>query len=96
MSKYFCKDCKYGKIPLAARIINKLFFIYGTYEYTCTRLSYDNVEYDSVTGNVIKTYAKNPACYEERMDWQNRDRCGPEGRYWVPKNEKDLFKFIGK
>jgi hypothetical protein len=52
-------------------------------------------KFDPVIGN-IKVEAKYETCGMARLDKLNKqtELCGPEGRWWEPKDKKDLFKFI--
>ena len=88
-----CKDCKHSFRKLSE------FPHWGTgYELRC-RLNYieNEVIENRVTGNTIR-----PSYYERcsltRMDYLSKERngevCGKAGKWWTPRNNKDLFKFI--
>lgn len=87
-----CKDCKHSFRKLSE------FPQWGSgYELRC-RLNYieNEVVENRVTGNTTR-----PSYYERcsltRMDYLSKDRtetCGKGGKWWTPKNKKDLFRFI--
>ena len=86
-----CKDCKHSFIQL------KDWLIHGTasFNYKCRR-SYkpEHTEHNPVIGE-IKVDAKYETCSVARIGHPDReDRCGELGKFWEPKNKKDLFKFI--
>ena len=93
MSDVLCKDCKHSFRKLSE------FPQWGTgYEWRC-RLNYieNEIIENRVTGDTVQSpyYAR---CSTTRMDFLSKDRkeevCGKEGKWWAPKDKKDLFKFI--
>lgn len=93
MSDVLCKDCKHS-----FRQLSELPQWGSGYEWRC-RLNYieNEVVENRVTGNTIRPsyYAR---CSNTRMDFLTKDRndeiCGKAGKWWSPRNNKDLFKFI--
>jgi hypothetical protein len=53
--------------------------------------SFSGGRVDRVTGQVFKGRVED--CDEMRM---NGAQCGPDGRLWMPKSKKGLFKLIKK
>lgn len=68
-----CKDCKYYKKDW----VSHLFFIF------CYRGQFDKClrEVDPVTDKKIVNF-----CSIERKDWYPLPTCGPEAKYFEPKN----------
>lgn len=93
--KVECRDCKH-----AFRTFGDFFFHgNGRYAWRC-RKSYkpDSTEYDPVVG-VTKVKGGYDSCSVARIGNNQFNklpdtRCGEEGRFWEPKDKKDLFKFI--
>jgi hypothetical protein len=85
-----CKECKYCKRDWFGTVP----FMWGSpYFYKCTKsLKEEEVEWDPVTGKEIVTKKHYPSCPTMRSRFN--DECGEEGKYWEPKYEKDLFKYI--
>jgi hypothetical protein len=85
-----CKDCKHSFRKLAD------FPQWFTGSELRCRLNYieNEVMENRVTGNVkvAPYYAR---CSASRLDWNmNRLNCGKDGKWWAPKNKRDLFKYI--
>ena len=88
-----CKDCKHSFRKLSD------FPQWGTGSELRCRLNYieNEVIENRVTGDTIR-----PPYYERcaltRMDYLSKERnsevCGKAGKWWTPRNNKDLFKFI--
>jgi len=87
-----CKDCKHSFRQFSE------FPQWGSgHEWRCRlNLIENEIVENRVTGNTIR-----PAYYERcalsRLDYLGKDRpstCGKEGKWWTPKNKRDLFKFI--
>ena len=75
-----CKDCKHAKW--------KPFKLYTWY---CHReIVPEKIEENFVTGHKV-TPAHYPSCSIERL---SHSPCGKDGKFWTPKNKKDLFKLI--
>lgn len=88
-----CKDCKHS-FQLWYDI---LFFVDKRYSLRC-RKSYktEMSESNPVTGPKIKS-AHYETCSTARMNYVSKQydtNCGEAGRWWQPKNKKDLFKLI--
>lgn len=109
MSEYLCKDCKYSNIPLMTKIGNIIFFLKNEdFEYVCTRSrTIPVVKHSPVVGTFIQKPIRDYVrCHEERqvvliLNWDAKyldkeDSCGPNGKYWTPKNKNDLFKYLKK
>jgi len=102
MSEYLCKDCKYSNIPLMTKIGNIIFFLKNEdFEYVCTRSrTIPVVKHSPVVGTFIQKPIRDYVrCHEERQDAKyldKEDSCGPNGKYWTPKNKNDLFKYLKK
>ena len=87
-----CKDCKHS-----FRKFSELPQWGSGHEWRC-RLNYieNEIVENRVTGDV-KVPPYYARCSTSRMDWLSKDRgevCGKEGKWWAPRNNKDLFKFI--
>jgi hypothetical protein len=86
-----CKDCKHSFRTFS----NWMAHGSASFAYSC-RKAY-NPEHDKpdpVIGST-KVKAKYESCGVARIGHPNReDRCGEAGRFWEPKNKRDLFKFI--
>jgi hypothetical protein len=87
--RVLCKDCKHSFKPLSDWIFA------DSYSLRC-KLAHveEKIVDDPVTGP-----KKEPAYYERctnaRYEWlRNKDNCGPDGKFWQPKNKKGLFKLI--
>jgi hypothetical protein len=89
-----CKDCKHSFMSLT----NRVFTLNGLvgadkYTYKC-RKAYleEEVEYDPIVG-----YGKTKPEYQSCI-WVRREdgKCGPDGKLWVNKRKKDLFKMLIK
>lgn len=85
-----CKDCKHSFVPWT-----DMFSLMDTrYTMRC-RLAYKEQEIDKdfVTGHKPK-----PAHYERcgmaRLTNSKETSCGEQGKFWQPKNKRDLFKLI--
>jgi hypothetical protein len=86
-----CKDCKHS----FRRVVDWLSHGSASFAYSC-RNSYKpaHLEPDLVLG-VKKVPATYDSCGVARIGHPSReDRCGAEGKFWEPKNKRDLFKFI--
>ena len=100
-TEYLCKDCKYSKIPFMTKFGNILFFVKDEdFEYVCTRTNATPVvTHSPVVGTVVEKPNRNyERCYNERAERfiGEKDKCGPKGKYWTPKNKNDLFKYLKK
>lgn len=85
-TNYLCKDCKHCFITLR----NQLFYAFhdSEFRYSCRR-SYEEarINFNPVTGSkIVKN--KYELCTLSRL---NPNKCGPDAKYWAPKNKKDLF-----
>jgi hypothetical protein len=90
--KVLCKDCKHSFIPFQSF----LWHGFNTYAYKC-RISFKETheEFDPVTGPK-KVKGEYQSCNIARVGSAvyGTERCGEEGKFWEPKNKKDLFKYI--
>ena len=93
-SDLLCKDCKHSCMSLS----NRIFTLNGLagvtkYTYKC-RQAYveEEIKYDPVLGQE-KIKPEYQSCI-----WVRREdgKCGPDGKLWVPKHKKDLFKMLTK
>lgn len=87
-----CKDCNhsfrtFGSISLHGWS--------SPYAYFCRKSFKDkHTEMDPVVGSK-KVEARYDSCGVARIGRVDRDdRCGEAGKFWEPKNKKDLFKLI--
>lgn len=85
-----CKDCKHSFIPWADRFS----LLETRYTMRC-RLDYKEEEVDKnfVTGHKPKPahYAR---CSMARLSLSSVDTCGEQGKFWQPKDKRDLFRLI--
>jgi glutaredoxin len=86
---YSCKTCKYCKHDFR----NTTIFAWGSdYAYVCTKDTVeDKEEINFVTGKVTVEKRDYERCSSMRL---SMGECGHEGKFWEPKYEKDLFKYI--
>lgn len=93
-SELLCKDCKHSCMSFTNRIVT-LNGLVGTtkYTYKC-RQAYveEEIKYDPVLGQE-KIKPEYQSCI-----WVRREdgKCGPDGKLWVNKHKKDLFKMLTK
>ena len=86
-----CKDCKHSFRKFSDWMAHGS----ASFAYSC-RKSYKpaHVEPDLVLGEK-KVPAKYESCGVARIGNPSRtDRCGEDGKFWEPKNKRDLFKYI--
>lgn len=85
---YLCKDCKHSFIPISA-----LLWYSSKYSRHC-KLSYEEarIDIDPVIGE-IKKPGGYQSCSIYRLGMKD---CGPEAKFWQPKEKKGLFKLIVK
>jgi hypothetical protein len=84
-----CNDCKHAFRPLGDWWIPKNIAL------RC-RLAFvpETIKEDLVTGPK-KEEAHYQRCTMARHEWaSDKSNCGKEGRFWAPKDKKDLFKHI--
>ena len=87
MEKLLCKDCKHSFISWADRFN----FMSRQYAMRC-RKNYKEEEDD---GNLVTGSRMTPAHFERCGTSRIQSaKCGEEGKWWQPKNKKDLFKYI--
>jgi hypothetical protein len=86
-----CKDCSHSFRKF------KDWFILGSneYAYTCRKsFKPEHFEPSPVVG-AKKIEAKYESCAVARVGRPDRDdRCGETGKWWTPKDKKDLFTYI--
>jgi hypothetical protein len=82
-----CKHCQIGLVNL----------IFGGRQFAkCKRTEQITVEYDPVTGKIRKK-VKIEYCSTQRGDYSGyTGECGPQGKHWVPKHTRDVFKALRK
>ena len=92
-NKVTCKSCMHAirGVNLNERISSWIFDSVGKY-IKCNRTLNDNIEYDPVTGMMV-VEKKIEYCSTQRK-FESDDHCGPNGMFWIPKKEKDLFKLM--
>jgi hypothetical protein len=86
-----CKDCKHS----FRKVSDWLAHGSASFAYSC-RKSFKPAhdEPDLVLGSK-KVPAKYESCGVARIGRPDRtDRCGESGKFWEPKNKRDLFKYI--
>ena len=91
MEQVLCKDCKHSFRTFS----NWMAHGSASFAYSC-RKAYkpEHDEPDPVLGSV-KVKAKYDSCGVARIGRPDRDdRCGEVGKFWEPKDRKNLFKYI--
>jgi len=85
--KVLCKDCIHSFYPWYD------FFYNDDFKYKC-RKTYkpDRIE-PSPVGGTRKVRGGYETCRYTRMKIRE-ENCGPEGKWWRPKNKKDLFIYL--
>jgi hypothetical protein len=76
-----CKDCKYAKGPITARIFREAYFMKCTLPESWTE-----EKYDPVFGKTTPGYFN--SCGVMRVGYSV---CGPEGKKWAPRSSKLIF-----
>ena len=86
-----CKDCKHSFRKFADWMTHGS----SSYAYSCRKsFKAEHIEPDLVLGSK-KVPAKYESCGVARIGRPDRnDRCGEAGKFWEPKNKRDLFKYI--
>lgn len=75
-----CKDCKYSKAHILARLMNI------SWAFQCTHpKSWNEPDYNPVTGKTGKGFYSSCGGMRVKKD------CGPEAKSWVPRNSKLIF-----
>jgi hypothetical protein len=97
MSEYLCKDCKHS-----FRSVTDIFLLgfNSSLAYKCKLMYKESApEPNPVTGVKIKP-AHYESCSIARMDYLSASRkdsnCGPDAKWWQPKDKKQLFRLIAK
>ena len=83
-----CTSCKHFHLSLLERIIR-----INPELAKCNRTKYTKENFNIVTGKFTSDI-ESEYCNMQRNRKSSSDDCGREGRHWVPKNDKDLFKLI--
>jgi hypothetical protein len=93
--QYFCKDCKHSTAPLMTKILMP--FEFKKYLRCKKAFVPAKIIKDPVTGPVVEG-SKLQFCSIFRMPafFDEPQTCGPEARFWEPKNKNDLFKYMNK
>jgi len=91
-TEYLCKDCKHCFVDFMT-----FFFSFpgvpDPYTYKCRgSVTESHVDTNPVTGKMKVPKEINNCMTERRLSGS----CGPEGRHWIPKRKKDLFKMLTK
>jgi hypothetical protein len=86
-----CRDCAHSHRPLT----NLFTLGSSAYAWVCRRNPVPELkEVDPVIG-VRKTKAHYESCAKSRMSRYTKDvredHCGPEGKFWQPRNSRDFF-----
>jgi hypothetical protein len=93
-SEYLCKECKHSFMTIANRIMTVNGLVGANkYNYKCRQAFVEQeVKYDPVLGSE-KIKPEFQSCI-----WSRREgsKCGPEGKLWLSKHKKDLFKMLTK
>jgi len=87
-----CKDCIHGffrwqDYPMA-------WFDKSSYLYCKKAYTEATEEHDPVVGIRYEPGRYRSARFERLKIFQDETRCGPEGKFWSPKNKKDLFVLL--
>ena len=85
-----CKDCKFAS---EKSLGNRLLFGFKYAKCTRTAKPDNSPEYELVTGKPNKPTTKVEYCASERRGL-GEDKCGAEGKFWVPKHKKDFFTYL--
>lgn len=93
-TNYLCKDCKYSVITLRDQLIWA--FHDSEHRYRCKKtIEEHEPKINLVTGKRIESNKKYELCSVARLNIKSSE-CGPEAKYWAPKNKKDLFRALSK
>ncbi len=88
-----CKDCVYGFVrwrDLPGAWLDKTYYLYCKKAYVESK-----IESNPVTGNhLVPAHYQRAHAYRLRSYNDSKERCGPDGKFWSPKNKKDLFILI--
>jgi hypothetical protein len=91
MEQVLCKDCKHSFRTFSN------WMAHGSHRhaYTCRKaFTPEHFEQDPVLGSV-KVESRYETCGLARIGRPDRDdRCGEIGKWWEPKDKKNLFKYI--
>jgi len=83
-----CTSCRHFKLGLANRLLG------GQQFAKCGRTEEVSMTYDPVTGKTVEK-SKIDYCSTARGDYKGHaNECGPQGRHWVPKHTRDVFKAL--
>ena len=91
MEQVLCKDCKHSFRTFA----NWMAHGSNRHAYTCRKaFTPEHVVQDPVLGE-IKVESRYETCGVARIGHPKLDdRCGEEGKFWQPKDNNNLFKYI--
>jgi len=88
-----CKDCVYGFVrwrDLPGAWLDKTYYLYCKKAYVESK-----IESNPVTSNhLVPAHYQRAHAYRLRSYNDSKERCGPDGKFWSPKNKKDLFILI--
>jgi len=83
-----CKSCMHARYEWK----NFPFNIGSPYSWQCDKVkTKEEIELDPVNGKEILKKAERKLCMSARDKFGD---CGPDGKFWEPKNKKDMFKYI--
>lgn len=96
-SNRYCKDCKFSKLETTDVFWKIITFGRGDVTPRCTKILTDGISMDPVDVLVF-----GPKKIRRRLKdyrWCSGSRgvyseCGPDGKLWLPKRKKDLFKLL--
>lgn len=82
-----CLSCKHSYRSLIAILVR-----FDPTFAKCKRSKTTTTSFDPVTGKT-DTVTSMDYCSTQRK-FSHGDHCGADGKHWLPKNNKDLFKLI--
>ena len=89
-----CKDCIHSRVSLS----NRIFTLNGRVGdsevfYKCAKFPVAAIISSDPVLGIKREKARLPFCSLTRREY---GECGENGKYWQPKNKKDLFKMLTK
>lgn len=88
-----CKDCIHGFIKwrdLPGAWFDKTYYLYCKKAYVEPK-----IESNPVTGDhLVPAHYQRAHTFRLKFYADHKDRCGPEGKYWLPKHKKDFFVLL--
>lgn len=84
-----CKSCVHVRFNWA-----NPFSIGSQYAWVCNKImSEEEIEINPIDGKEIRKKPERKLCASARGKYGD---CGPEGKLWEPKKEKDFFIYLKK